>query len=69
VIRHAKDHLKMPKLGGINYHNVGQYIRALVTTNLNKITNMLLHSSIWAFLVVEDGNTHRNSSFFQNAHL
>jgi hypothetical protein len=55
----------MPKLGSINYHNVGQFIRALVATNLNKITNMLLHSSIWAFLVVKDGNTHRTSSFFE----
>ncbi|CAK9860155.1 unnamed protein product [Sphagnum jensenii] len=65
VIRHAKDHLKVPKLGDINYHNVGQYIRALVATNLNKITDMLLHSSIWAFSVVEDGNTHHSNSFFE----
>jgi hypothetical protein len=34
AIRHAKDHLKVQKLSGINNHNVGQYIRALVATNL-----------------------------------
>jgi hypothetical protein len=26
AIRHAKDCLKMKKLGGINDHNVGQYV-------------------------------------------
>ncbi|KAH9538506.1 hypothetical protein CY35_15G009500 [Sphagnum magellanicum] len=46
TIRHAKDRLKVQKLGGINDHNVGQYIRVLVTTDLNKITNLLLHPSI-----------------------
>ncbi|CAM6066189.1 unnamed protein product [Sphagnum tenellum] len=65
VICHAKGHLKVPKLGNINYHNVGQYICILATTNLNKIANMLLHSSIWAFSIVEDGNMHRSSSFFK----
>jgi hypothetical protein len=54
----------MQKLGGINDHNVGQYVRALVTTNLNKIVNLLLHSSVWAFLIAGDGSTHCNSSFF-----
>jgi hypothetical protein len=33
AIRHAKDCLKVQKLSGINNHNVGQYIRALVATN------------------------------------
>ncbi|CAK9879852.1 unnamed protein product [Sphagnum jensenii] len=33
-IHHAKDRLKVQKLGGINNHNVGRYIRALVATNL-----------------------------------
>jgi len=33
VIHHAKDHLKVQKLGGINNRNVGQYIRTLVATN------------------------------------
>ncbi|CAK9250170.1 unnamed protein product [Sphagnum jensenii] len=64
AIRHAKDRLKMQKLGGINDHNVGQYVRALVATNLNKIVDLLLHPSVWAFLIAGDGNTHRNSSFF-----
>jgi hypothetical protein len=31
---------------------------------LNKITDLLLHISIWAFSIVGDGNTHRSSSFF-----
>jgi hypothetical protein len=43
AIRHAKDHLKVQKLSGINNHNVGQYIRTLVATNLNKIIDLLLH--------------------------
>ncbi len=64
AIRHAKDRLKMQKLGGINDHNVGQYVRALVATNLNKIANLLLHPSVWAFSIAGDGSTHRNSSFF-----
>jgi hypothetical protein len=51
-------------MGGINDHNVGQYVRALVATNLNKIANLLLHPSIWAFLIVGDGSTHHSSSFF-----
>jgi len=54
----------MQKLGGINDRNVGQYVRALVATNLNKIADLLLHPSVWAFLIVGDGSTHRNSSFF-----
>jgi hypothetical protein len=54
----------MQKLGGINDHNVGQYVRALVATNLNKIADLLLHSLVWAFSIAGDGNTHRNSSFF-----
>jgi hypothetical protein len=64
AIRHAKDRLKMQKLGGINDHNVGQYVRALVATNLNKIANLLLHPSVWAFSIAGDGSTHRNNSFF-----
>ncbi|CAM6031650.1 unnamed protein product [Sphagnum compactum] len=64
AIRHVKDRLKMQKLGGINDHNVGQYVRALVATNLTKIANLLLHPSVWAFSIAGDGSTHRNSSFF-----
>jgi hypothetical protein len=51
-------------LGDINDHNVGQYVCALVATNLNKIANLLLHPSIWAFSIAKDGSTHRSSSFF-----
>ncbi len=36
----------MQKLGGINDHNVGQYVLVLVATNLNKIADLLLHPSI-----------------------
>jgi hypothetical protein len=46
AIFHAKDCLKMQKLGGINDHNVGQYVLVLVATNLNKIADLLLHPSI-----------------------
>ncbi|CAK9198834.1 unnamed protein product [Sphagnum troendelagicum] len=63
-ICHAKDRLKVQKLSGINDHNVSQYVHVLVATNLNKIANKLLHLSVWAFLVVGDGNTHHSSSFF-----
>jgi hypothetical protein len=51
-------------LGGINNHNVGQYGRNLVATNLNKIVDLLLHPSVWVFLVARDGSTHRSNSFF-----
>jgi hypothetical protein len=64
TIRHAKDRLKVQKVGDINDHNVGQYIRDLVATNLNKIADLLLHPSVWAFSIVENGNTHRSNSFF-----
>ncbi len=43
AIFHTKDCLKVQKLGGINDHNVGQYVHVLVTTNLNKIVDLLLH--------------------------
>ncbi len=65
AIRHAKDRLKMQKLGGINDHNVGQYVRALVATNLNKIADLLLHPSVRAFSIVGDGSMHRNNLFFE----
>jgi hypothetical protein len=64
MIRNVKDHLKVQKSGGINNHNVSQYIRTMVATNLNKIADLLLHASVWAFSVIENGSTHRNSSFF-----
>jgi hypothetical protein len=54
----------MQKLGGINDHNVSQYVRALVATNLNKIADLLLHPSVWAFSIAGDGSKRRNSSFF-----
>jgi hypothetical protein len=54
----------MKKLGGINNHNVGQYGRNLVASNLNKIINLLLHPSIWAFSVIRDGSMHHSNSFF-----
>lgn len=64
VIHHAKHRLKAQKLRCINDHNVSQYVRDLVTTNLNKIIDLLLHPSVWAFLVIGDGSIHRSSSFF-----
>jgi hypothetical protein len=64
VIRQAKDRLKVQSLGGINNHNVGQYVRALVTTNLNKIVDLLPQPLVWVFWVIRDGSTHYSSSFF-----
>jgi hypothetical protein len=64
MICHTKDRLKVLNLGDINNHNVGQYIRTLVATNLNKIIDLLLHPLVWAFLVAQDGNMHRSNSFF-----
>jgi hypothetical protein len=64
MICHAKDHLKVQKLGDINDHNIIQYICALVATNLNKITDLLLHPLVWVFLIIEDGNMHCSNSFF-----
>ncbi|CAM6007190.1 unnamed protein product [Sphagnum balticum] len=64
MIHHAKDRLEVRKLGSINDHNVSQYIRALVATNLNKIADFLLHPSVYALSVAKDGNMHCSSSFF-----
>ncbi len=40
MICHAKDRLKLQKLGGINNHYVSHYVYTLVTTNLNKIVDL-----------------------------
>jgi hypothetical protein len=64
MIRHAKDRLKVQKLGGINDHNVDQYVRVLVATNLNKIMDLLLHPLVWVFSVTRDGNMHHSNLFF-----
>jgi hypothetical protein len=50
AIRHTKDRLKVQKLGNINDHNVGQYVCALVTTNLNKITEVFFESIFYEYI-------------------
>jgi len=45
AIHHAKDRLKVQKLGGINdhkIHNISQCVRVLVATNLNKIRGSIV---------------------------
>jgi hypothetical protein len=60
----TKDVCHLPKLTGINDHLVGKYVRVLVAANLQLISDLLLHPSIWAFSLAGDGSTHRGDSFF-----
>jgi hypothetical protein len=41
AIQHTKDRTKMSKFSGISDLIVGQYVRVLVTTNLQMLADML----------------------------
>ena len=64
AIEHAKRRLFSAKLAGVNDLMVGQFVRALVASNLQHISNLLSHQSVWAFSFAGDGSTHRGQSFF-----
>jgi hypothetical protein len=64
VIQQAKDHTKTTKLVGINDLIVSQYVRAVVTTILQDISDIIDDESIWAISLTCDNNMHRGQSFF-----
>ncbi len=64
AIEHAKRRTFSAKLAGINDLIVGQFVRALVASNLQRISDLLSHRSAWAFSFAGDGSTHRGQSFF-----
>ncbi|CAI5727443.1 unnamed protein product [Hyaloperonospora brassicae] len=61
---HAKRRTQTPKIAGINSLMVGQFIRALVASNLQRIADFMGDASVWAISLACDGSTHRGQSFF-----
>jgi hypothetical protein len=64
AIQHAKERTKTAKLASITDLMVGQYVRVLVDSTLQQITNCLDDESVWAMSLVGDSSTHRGQSFF-----
>jgi hypothetical protein len=64
ILAQYKTELKNPKLGGLNDHIVGQYIRVLVGANLQVMMDILKTDKVWAFSIAGDGSTHHGVSFF-----
>uniref|UniRef100_M4BUL5 Uncharacterized protein n=1 Tax=Hyaloperonospora arabidopsidis (strain Emoy2) TaxID=559515 RepID=M4BUL5_HYAAE len=63
-IEHAKRRTQTPKPAGINRLMIGEFIRALVASNLQRITDFMGDASVWAFSFACDGSTHRGQLFF-----
>jgi len=64
AIEHAKCRTHSAKLAGINDMMVGKFVRSLVASNLQRISDLMSHSSVWAFSFAGDSSTHRGNSFF-----
>uniref|UniRef100_M4BFK2 DUF659 domain-containing protein n=1 Tax=Hyaloperonospora arabidopsidis (strain Emoy2) TaxID=559515 RepID=M4BFK2_HYAAE len=64
AIEHAKRRTQTPKLAGINSLMVGQFISALVASNLRRIADFVGDASVWAYSFACDGSTHCGQSFF-----
>uniref|UniRef100_M4BZQ6 DUF659 domain-containing protein n=1 Tax=Hyaloperonospora arabidopsidis (strain Emoy2) TaxID=559515 RepID=M4BZQ6_HYAAE len=64
VIQHARDHTKTAKLTSMNDMIVGQYVRFLVGSSLQKVSDMMGDVSVWAFSLEFDASTHREQSSF-----
>jgi hypothetical protein len=56
--------MKAAQLIGLNDHVVGQFVRVLVSANLQAISDLLNHRMTWAFSLAFDGSTHHGISFF-----
>ena len=52
AIKHAKRRTQTLRLAGTNNLMVGQFIRALVASNLQRIADFMGDASVWAFLRV-----------------
>uniref|UniRef100_M4BQY7 DUF4371 domain-containing protein n=1 Tax=Hyaloperonospora arabidopsidis (strain Emoy2) TaxID=559515 RepID=M4BQY7_HYAAE len=64
AIEQAKRRTQTPKLADINSLMVGQFIRALVVSNLKRIADFMGDASVWAFSFACNSSTHRGQSFF-----
>ncbi|CAK9194975.1 unnamed protein product [Sphagnum troendelagicum] len=64
AIQHARDHTKTATLSGMNDLIIGQYVRVLVGSNLQDISDLMGDLSVWAFSLAFDSNTHFEQSFF-----
>jgi hypothetical protein len=64
AIEHAKRRTSTAKLAGVTDFMVGTFVRALVASNLQRVSDFLDDSSVWAFSFAADGSTHRGQSFF-----
>ncbi|RHY87044.1 hypothetical protein DYB37_010910 [Aphanomyces astaci] len=64
AIQHAKIRTHTAKLTGANDLILGQYVRVLVGSSLEHISDVLDHESVWAMSLAGDSSTHRGQSFF-----
>jgi hypothetical protein len=63
VISQHRSRTKNAKLGGLNDHMVGQFVRILVAVNLNALSSILTNPGVWCFSLAADGSTHFGVSF------
>jgi hypothetical protein len=64
AIQHARDHTKTATLSGMNDLIVGQYVRVLVGSNLQDISDLMGNLFVWAFSLAFNSSTHFEQSFF-----
>jgi hypothetical protein len=64
AIQFARDHTKKAKLTGIDDLVVGQYVRVLVSSSLQNLSDMMDDESVWAISLAFDSSTHREQAFF-----
>ncbi|RQM20482.1 hypothetical protein B5M09_013883, partial [Aphanomyces astaci] len=64
AIQHAKIRTHIANLTGDNDLILGQYVRVLVGSSLEHISDVLDHESVWAMSLAGDSSTHRGQSFF-----
>ncbi|KAH8963535.1 hypothetical protein BDL97_04G017200 [Sphagnum fallax] len=64
AIQGARDHTKTATLSDMNDLIVGQYVRVLVSGNLQDISDLMGDLSVWAFSLAFDSSTHFEQSFF-----
>jgi len=64
AIQGARDHTKTATLSDMNDLIIGQYVRVLVSGNLQDISDLMGDLSVWAFSLAFDSSTHFEQSFF-----
>jgi hypothetical protein len=55
---------KNPKLMGLNYHMVSQFVHVFITVNLQMIFEIMSQPCVFAFSIVSDNSIHYESSYF-----